>query len=129
MLYTFPIVIPANTPEPTVPTRLMPMTLGTITRVLVDFPAGHIGLTHVRIRRGLYQVWPANPEAYFTGSNQTLEWLEAYKLDTPPFQLEAFAWNLDDTYQHTITIHFELETPAVEQSLLSSVKQLLGLGA
>jgi hypothetical protein len=50
-------------------------------------------------------------------------------MDTPPYQLQAYAWNTDDTYPHTITIRVELTPAAVEASLLDQFKQLLGVGA
>ena len=128
MLFTFAITIPANTSEPSVPSKVLPLTAGTITRILIDFPAGQIGLTHLRLRRGLNQVWPSNPEANFSSSNATIDWNDDYDITTAPFQLEAYAWNLDDTFEHTITVHLALEPLAVEQSLIDQVRNLVGLG-
>ncbi len=129
MLYTFAITIPPNTLEPIIPTAVMALTAGTVTRVLIDFPAGQIGLTHLRIRRGLYQVWPSNPEANFSSSNDTIDWNDEYDLTDAPFQFEAYAWNLDDTYSHTITVHFAVEPATQEQSVIDQIKQLVGLGS
>lgn len=129
MLYTFAITIPPNTPEPSTATQILPVTAGNVNRVLIDFPAGQIGLTHLRIRRGLYQVWPANPEADFSTSNATIDWNEDYDVLTPPYEFEAYAWNLDDTYTHTITVHISIEPAAQSLSLLEQVKQLLGVGS
>lgn len=128
MLYTFALTIPANTPEPATATALLPLTAGTITEMNVSFPAGHAGLTHLKLRRGLHQVWPANPEANFSTDNQAIVWAENYPLLAAPFQLEAYAWNLDDTYPHTITVHISIDPSGVEASLLDQVRQLLGMG-
>lgn len=128
MFYVFPIAIPANTPETAKQITTLQLTRGTIKRVNIEFPSGHVGLTHIHINRGLYQVWPSNPDADCSSSNETIIWVEEYKLDTPPYAFVAYTWNDDDTYDHTITVRLELEPLAVTPSLVDEIKQLLGLG-
>ena len=128
MFYVFPITIPANTPDTAKLKTILPVTAGTVKRVMVEFPAGHVGLTHLHINRGLAQVWPTNPDASFKSSNETIEWAEEYVLDTPPYQLEAYAWNEDDTYDHTITVRLELAALVVVKSLVGEIKSLFGMG-
>lgn len=129
MFYVFPITIPANTPETAKLKTILALTAGKITRVHIEFPAGHCGLTHLRLNRGLNQVWPTNPEAAFSSSNETIPWAESYLLDQPPLQFEAYTWNEDDTYDHTITVRIELEALPVTKSLVEEVKALFGLKA
>ena len=129
MFYVFPLTIPASTPETAKLKMILGLTAGTVKRVMVEFPAGHVGLTHLHVNRGLAQVWPTNPDATFKSSNETIEWAEEYTLDTPPYQFEAYTWNDDDTYEHTITVRLELEPRAVVKSLVEEVKALLGLGS
>jgi len=128
MFYVFPITIPANTPETAKQLTTLQLTRGTIKRVNIEFPAGHVGLTHIFIRRGLYQVWPSNPDANFKSSNETIAWEEEYELDSAPYAFVASTWNEDDTYDHTITVRLELEPLAVARSIVDEVKALLGLG-
>lgn len=127
MFFTFPITIPANTPATAKLKTILPLTRGTVTHVNIEFPAGHVGLTHLGINRGLNQVWPTNPDATFKSSNETIIWEEKYELDVAPFQFEAYAWNEDDTYDHTITIRIELKAIPVTASILDEIKSLLGL--
>ena len=129
MFYVFPLTIPASTPETAKQITTLELARGTVKRVNVEFPAGHVGLTHLFLRRGLYQVWPSNPEANFKSSNETIAWEDDYKLDTQPYHFVAYAWNEDDTYEHTITVRLELEPLAVVKSLVEEVKALLGLGS
>jgi hypothetical protein len=129
VIYVFPLTLPANTPEAAKLKTVLPLTAGKVTRVMVEFPAGHVGLTHLHINRGLFQVWPVNPDASFKSSNETIIWEEEYDLDTPPYQFEAYAWNEDDTYEHTITVRIALEALEVQRSLVEEVKALLGVGA
>jgi len=127
VFYVFPLTIPANTPETAKLKTILPLTAGTVKRVQIEFPAGHVGLTHLHVNRGLNQVWPTNPDASFKSSNETIPWEEEYELSTPPYQFEAYTWNDDDTYEHTITVRLQLEPLAVARSLVEEVKALLGL--
>ena len=125
MLYVFPLTIPANTPETAKQKTTLKLTAGKVTRMMVEFPAGHVGLTHLHINRGLYQIAPANPDASFKSSNETIKWVEDIDLAAPA-QFEAYAWNEDDTYDHTITVRIELEPRAETLNLWEEVKSLLG---
>ena len=124
MIYVFPITLPANTPETAKLRTTLKLTRGKITRVMVEFPPGHAGLTHLAVRRGLFQLWPVNPEATFRSSNETIIWEEEYELSTPPYDLDAYAWNEDDTYQHTITVRIVIGPLAVQTSLIDEIKAL-----
>lgn len=128
MLYVFPVVIPPNTPAVSPVTLDMPMTAGEITRMMIQFPAGHLGLTHIHINDGLHQVWPSNERADFSTSDEIITWLEEYTLDAAPYTLTAWAWNIDDTYVHTITVRIELTPAQAQTNLLGQVKSLLGMG-
>ena len=124
MIYVFPLLIPANTPETAKQRTVLALARGRITRVMIEFPAGHVGLTHLYIRRGLHQVWPANPEVNFKSSNETILWDEDYSLETAPHQLDAYAWNEDDTYEHTITVRIVLEPAKAQVSLMDELRAL-----
>jgi len=124
MIYVFPILIAANTLETAKQKTTLELTRGKITRVMVEFPAGHVGLTHLAINRGLFQLWPVNPESAFKSSNETIIWEEDYNLDTPPYELEAYAWNEDDTYEHTITVRIVLESLGVVSNLADQISAL-----
>jgi hypothetical protein len=125
MIYVFALTIPANTSEANRLKFLLPVTAGKVIRGMVEFPSGHCGLTHLRICRGLVQLWPTNPDAQFKSSNETIDWEEAYELSTPPFEFQAYAWNDDDTYAHTITIRLVIESTPAEQNLVAQIEALL----
>jgi len=129
VIYVFPLLIPANTAETAKQRTVLALARGRVTRVMVEFPAGHVGLTHLYIRRGLHQVWPANPEGNFKSSNETILWDDDYDLTAAPFQLVAYAWNEDDTYEHTITVRIVLEPAKAQFNLVEEVKALLGVGS
>jgi len=127
MIYVFPLIIPASTPASApliVPCQL---SSGTIVAGQFQFPGGPLGLAHVYVRNGLNQVWPANPEQDFATDNETIEWEDEYPLLNPPFQLQAYGYNLDTLNPHTITLRVVI-LPQVSPSQIASQVQLL-LGA
>jgi hypothetical protein len=124
MIFVFPLTLPANTPETAKQKTVLALARGKITRVMVEFPPGHAGLTHIGINRGLFQLWPANQSATFRSSNETIIWEEEYSLDTPPYNLDAYAWNEDDTYEHTITVRIVIAPVAVQPSLVEQIAAL-----
>jgi hypothetical protein len=128
VIYVFPITIPANTPESAPVIQTLQLSRGRITQMHVQFPSGHLGLTHIGLSHGLHQLYPSNPEARFSSSGETVMWAEDELLSTPPYTLEARAWNEDDTYPHTITVRVVFETVAEQTSLVSEIAELLGLG-
>jgi len=124
VFYVFPITIPAGTLESAKTKTTLKLTAGRITRVHLEFPAGHMGLTHIHINVGLHQLYPTNPDADFSSSNETISFVEDLLLDRPPFEVQAHAWNLDDTYEHTITVRLELESLTPGRSLAEELREL-----
>lgn len=128
MFYVFAITTPANTAETAKLKTTLYLTRGKITQVQVHFPSGQVGLTHISVNRGLHQFLPTNAEAKFSSSGETISIAEDFLLDTAPFQLEAYTWNEDATYDHTITVRVQLEALPEQRSLVAEIKALLGLG-
>ena len=126
MIYVFPITIPANTPATAKQKNVLSLTRAHITRLMVQFPPGHCGLTHIALTMGLHQCYPTNAEAEFSTSAETIDWPEDYNLDTPPYQLESYAWNLDTVYDHTITVRVVCEALPQTTSILDELRNLLG---
>ena len=124
MFYVFAIATVANTPATAKLKTILQLQRGRVTGLQVHFPSGHIGLTHIQLSRGLHQFYPSNPEANFSSSGEAIVWDEDFLLDHQPFQLEAYTWNTDDTYDHTITVRVEMEALKEETSLLDELKSL-----
>jgi len=128
MLYVFAVTIPPSTTALNPLKVDMPLTAGDITRVMIQFPPGLLGLASIKIIDGLHQVWPSNEGASFATDSETIAWEEEYALDAAPYDLQAVAWNLDDTYPHTITVRIEVDSAQAELSVIDQVRQLLGIG-
>jgi len=108
VLYEFDITIPANTAKADWERVDCLLTYGIIRHVEVAFPPGPYGLAHVVIYRFEHQVWPTNPESDFAWDNYTIAFDEEFALDVWPYTMSVRGWNEDDTYQHTVTVRFEI---------------------
>jgi hypothetical protein len=128
VFYVFPITIPANTAETAKQRTTLKLTRGKITQIQVHFPSGQVGLTHIALNSGLYQFLPTNPEATFSSSGETISITEDFVLDSGAFELEAWTWNDDAIYDHTITVRVQLEALPEQKSLVDEIKSLLGIG-
>jgi hypothetical protein len=126
MMYVFPITTPALTLPTAKQKTVLPLARGKITRVDIQFPSGLQGYAHLALNRGLYQIFPSNPEGDFASSQETIWWNENYDLDQGPYQLECYTWNIDNTYPHTITVRLVLEPITPQTSLWEEIKTLLG---
>lgn len=130
MLYSYEITVPANTPVTAPVDTDCQLTKGVITRVSFRPRQFHAGLCHVKVLRGLYQVWPTDPDGDLHGDAFPIEWDEYYELDDEPLTLRIRAWNDDDTYPHTFDISFALQPADVvnpQGGLIGGLKKLLNI--
>lgn len=111
MIFAFDITTPHNTPESSAIRTVMPLIVGTITKMSVWFPPGANALAHIKFLWGLYQLFPSNEQSNFASGGEAIEWDEAIEFDTEPAQLVAVTWNDDDTYDHTISVRVVIQPP------------------
>ena len=104
MFYRFSLTVPANTAEIDAKTLDMQVWAGVITRVMIMFPPGPQGLLRCQILEGIASRWPTNSNEYFGANNETVDFKEHLEINTPPALFKLRAWNLDDTYEHTVYI-------------------------
>jgi len=106
MIYRFGITTPANTTSSGKKRTDLKITAGIIHQLDIVFPPGPQGLLHVQINRGLYQIWPSNPDESFAADNDKISFPEHYEITNDPYRLEAYTWNDDDTYAHSLILRF-----------------------
>lgn len=104
MYHDVSFTIPANTAETVPEEQQVKLSHGIIHRVEVGFPRGCAGLAHLRIRDGLHQVWPTNPQGSFNSDDYTIPIDDRYELFDEPFILTLVGWNYDDTFDHTLEV-------------------------
>jgi hypothetical protein len=80
------------------------LTKGTLASVLIDFPLGCRRLVKIYITYNARRLIPFNlvePMAY---DDKLFAVPMDFDLGDPPYELEVFSWNLDDTYPHQLTV-------------------------
>lgn len=111
MYYAFPITVTANTAKATPVEESLKLTKGVIVQVSIEIPSGCKGMVYLAIYRGGQQVWPLNRGQAFNGHGVTIKFPEHYRISDQPLHLVARAWSPGTTYNHTLTIGFELLRP------------------
>jgi len=104
MIYQKSITTPKDTPVLTPVSEVMEVNKGLIYQVDIIIPAGCVGLAGVRLLDGLYQVYPTTPNTWFVGDNIHMSFQDTYLKTDVPHQLTVQTYNLDDTYEHTLTV-------------------------
>ncbi len=125
MLYRYGLAIPANTPEASPTTSIVPITYGVLRGVMISFPPGAAALTHVAVRYHEKQIIPLSPGTYLAWDDVTLAWDEEIPLFWPPFELKLVGWNEDEAFPHTIIFRFNILPPRMERAG-SLVQRLFG---
>ena len=117
MYYDVPLTIAANTPELT-PTDLeVKLTHGVIHRIEIEFPAGCAGLAYLQIHHMGHQLWPTNPGGAFHSDNHVIIIDDYFELLGPPYILKLRGWNLDELYDHTVTVRIGIYPAWVARAL------------
>lgn len=116
------ITIPKNTYAESPKIDYIALPPGVIRQVGYFFPLGCKGLAHLTIWHGTVQQWPRSQAYSYTGDNTQRNFPSDYILLEALNLLTIKTWNLDDTWQHTVTVHLTLlgeEQPSWVNSLLS----------
>ena len=104
MIYTTLITAAAKGTKKTAVRTTLKINKGLIWLMEVDFPPGCVGLTHVQIFDGKYQLLPASPDKDLSGDGQLLRYDDLYLKEAAPFELVVTTWNTDELWDHTIQV-------------------------
>lgn len=104
MIYRFAISTPANTNKANRIKTSLPLARGIIHQIEVQFPPGPQALLHLKLNRGLHQIWPTNSETAFSSDNTLISFREHFEIIDRPFRLEAYTWNDDTAYAHLVIV-------------------------
>ena len=108
MIYTLDVTTPANTAKIAPLETLIRLTRGLVYRVEIDFPAGAVGLHHVTIHDGGFQVWPSTNHQTFHQDAVSIGFDETYFKLSPPYEFLIRTYNLDDTFPHLVQVRIGL---------------------
>jgi len=118
MDYWFSLPIPADTAVTAPERKDVSLCPGTVKEVMIFFPKGHAGKTHVRILHNEAQVWPTNVEEWYLGDGIVIEWPENYAMGPGPFDVALEGYNDSASIAHTV--YFRL-------TVLEAVRTLMPL--
>lgn len=113
MLFVYSITTPANTLEKSKKETILKVAFGIIHSVDIHFPPGPAGLLHIHINDALHQVFPYNTGSDFASDDTNISFREFIPSLVAPFKLKAFTWNLDDTFEHIVTVRLGILPPRV----------------
>mgnify|MGYP001611554353 FL=1 len=124
MHYEFNITVPANTTERAPVTRELHVSNGLIYDGAVQFPIGCFGLARCRLEHHSFGSLPTNRESYYSSDGYLVPIGAPIMLDAEPYIIRATCWNEDDTYQHVVTIRFEMASGKLVLGFMSLVAGL-----
>lgn len=105
MIYVADIVTASGVTQSEPDVFMLHITRGIVYQISVYIPPGCAGLCGVAVFDGNYQIWPTNPEVYFTGDNVYISFPDSYFKLTPPYIFTIKTYNIDETYSHSVKIH------------------------
>lgn len=100
MIYEVKLTLPKNTALTALVSATVSIHPGTVKQVEVVLPKGCVGLVGVRVLYWKHQLWPSNPDSFFTGDDAHLVFPEEIKIVDPPYEFTVEGYNLDDTFAH-----------------------------
>ena len=109
MIYQKSLTIPAGTTKAEPVSDYMEVNKGFIYQVTAIIPTGCAGLAGIRILDGIYQAYPTTPNEWFIGDGSHHSFTDSYIKETPPYLFTLEGYNLDDTYDHTLTVMVGME--------------------
>ncbi len=108
MIYSLNINTPENITYEKRQLKRMYVTKGLVYQVEVFFPAGSHGLLHCFIMDGGFQCWPSNPGETFSGNDILITFGDTYIKQSEPFIFDIYTYNLDDTFDHSLSVRIGL---------------------
>lgn len=115
MIYTANITTLKDTEKTALKKTTIHVTKGLVYKIEFFFPTGSSGLMGVAVFDGLFQVWPSSVGEFFIGEGQVISFDDLYLKETEPFQFQAYTYNEDDTYPHTVSVRIGLVSKEVFQ--------------
>lgn len=112
MFFEYALTIPHNTPATAPAERAIVLALGEVTWWEIQFPNGCAGLVHCKVRDELHQVIPLNTDGDVSANNEHVDTFDSIMLTDEPATLILSGFNLDDTFDHTITFRFAVRSQA-----------------
>lgn len=97
-------------------------------RLWIEFPKGCAGLVGFQLWHGVEQIFPLPAGNWFKSDGFVFNFRLSHLWNKEPYSVEARAYNLDDTYSHTIWYSLELRgiPKGISKTMQSFLKTLQG---
>lgn len=128
MYFAAEVLTPANTPASAPVVTRLRVYPGVVRQVWLGFPPGCYGLAHIQVWYCGWQVWPYTPQTSYHWDNYVFAIEDRYPLVEEPLELVLKTWNLDDSYDHTLTFGCIIDELVPEDELRSLHESLVALG-
>ena len=108
-VYSLNLTLAANGNANSLETATKRITPGILTKMIVMFPAGHVGLTFVSVFYNARQIIPNHIGEFLRGSGVSLPFEPDEDLTEAPHIITLSGYNEDDTFEHTVYFWFEIK--------------------
>ena len=105
MLYKKFRSVPANTTANNPDWQKLTVTKGTIKQWVIFFDPEAANLLHVRVEYQGTAIMPMGGKDWIEGFFSDAPLTDNIKLDAPPYVLDIYAYNEDDSYPHEYYVH------------------------
>lgn len=102
------LTIPKNTPIDTPISYVMSLPIGKIYRLWIEYPRGCSGLAGFQLHRAVRQIFPLPDGIWLRSDNSVMNFAFSHLISNEPYEVILKGYNLDDTYDHTIWVGFEM---------------------
>lgn len=110
-MITHSFTIAKSTPESARAIERFKVSGGILSRVLIGFPPGCLGLAHAVLFYQDYMIEPWNRDGSFYGDDYIFDFECEHLISPPDTEITAQGWNLDDDNPHTILLGFDVTQP------------------
>lgn len=135
MLFKHKGSISANTASTAEDWKKLKVAKGELVQWLIQMPEECADLLQFRVEYHGTQLLPFTRNEYIYGIFVPTLIFESIKIDTPPYELDIFAYNDDDRHEHEFSLYVNiqpeapLEVGTVSPGILERFKSLFGGGA
>ena len=127
MFYSRTLTIPSKTYQASPVRANMRLSEGIVRRVWVRWRWGTGGLCGVRMRYREYVHWPLSQEEWFPSTPSPLEFADSFKLSDVPSTIVLEGYNIDDTFDHTVWVAFDIQRPMMSEGMRGFLQDVGGM--
>jgi hypothetical protein len=109
--FPYEVSIPKSTSQSAPYEKILPLSYGVITGMLVIIPTGHAGKAHLQLFNHEFMIYPLSRGEDYHGDGVSIPWEDRYELFTEPFELKARGWNTDTANKHAFQVFVNVLLP------------------